>query len=127
VATKPPVEFIVITLAGGVLLLALIVQVVRQFIMWWRAKLIQIVRGAKDDEPRCPHCGYSFQGIDIPRCPECGRAWGFDATFEQLGVDEQSVIAARRAKRVRPGTAAQAPPGPASNGPAKSDDGEADA
>jgi hypothetical protein len=39
---------------------------------------------------RCS-CGYPLEGLALARCPECGRVIGFNATAEELGLDEQQL------------------------------------
>lgn len=55
---------------------------------------------------RCS-CGYQLKGLTLARCPECGRVIGFDATAEELGLDEQQLkrviqIRNRRAAEDKP-------------------------
>ena len=48
------------------------------------------------DEPAavCQHCGYNVTTVSLPRCPECGHAFGFDKTFEELGVGKDELRSA---------------------------------
>ncbi len=89
------------------LLLALVVFGPR----WYRS--IQRRRELRRESVRpltCPHCGYNMRGSEIPRCPECGKAWGFDRTFEELGIAESQVIDHLRQRREADPRLKQPPP-----------------
>ena len=57
----------------------------------WRRRLAAIRRLHAEESVRCGQCGYDVRGLDIPRCPECGCAFGFDRTFDELGLSEEDV------------------------------------
>jgi hypothetical protein len=46
-------------------------------------------------------CGYSQRGLDTLRCPECGRVSGFDATPEQLGLNDEQLRRALQKRQAR--------------------------
>jgi hypothetical protein len=43
-------------------------------------------------------CGYPLEKLSVPRCPECGRVIGFDATPEELGLNDEHLNRAQAAK-----------------------------
>ena len=48
-------------------------------------------RGAKQPVIARCLCGYPLEGLALARCPECGRVISFNATAEELGLDEQQL------------------------------------
>ena len=75
----------------------------------WRRKLKDILREPDNEPMHCGQCGYDVRGLDIPRCPECGCAFGFDRTFEELGLDEEEVRQRVRKRRQELSDNAQPP------------------
>ena len=75
-------------LVVGLTTVATVWAVVRRL---WRRRLAAIRRSHAEESVRCWQCGYDVHGLDIPRCPECGCAFGFDRTFEELGLREEDV------------------------------------
>ena len=92
------------------LLLALVVFGPRWYRFLQARRELRALRKESVRPLTCPHCGYNMRGSEIPRCPECGKAWGFDRTFEELGIAESQVIDHLRQRREADPRLKQAPP-----------------
>ena len=78
---------VLMTLAGGAILLTLLGRVFRRKCPRCQGRGLQ---GRPEEPPaKCRRCGYNLTGLSAPRCPECGCVIGFDKTFEELGLTEE--------------------------------------